>query len=728
MRSKLDRLYPRRAFFRHLSDVNIVDAPETVDSPSTLKQLSWPEEYPVGEDQQDQDSFPEMDHGHTMRIEGRIAAGWMPAFRHKVTKQIIKSPGMHDISILPEPPEDWDDGFIDSLGMFHTREETAKMMRPQNKSTYYDSLDLPKRLEAPESLKRKDEIELDWKKHNGSVPDGSLIGLEPPLDAIAELLSLPAAEMKPERMHISIAYLSEKPIDDEEIEHVKRAVEEIAKKYGSIEFELDDVESVKSKTGNAQVAMLKSEAFDDLKHDVMAALESAGIDAHPNDLPPHVTINYCLNKHASKMVYVTGDGDDIGQQVGRMSIEDDVAGLQEMDEKIQAGGQAWREFAESVGGEVIGIGGDEIRVMIPESEIERIKDTLIKYHDLTGHTMSVGVGDRLSEADKAMIIAKFNGKDVIVIWQPEMEEELEEAKEEVLSKGQEKQVKHYLASKKLSWSCKNLIILSGSKKIRIPLGGKTAQRGEVPWVAIDLDGTLAQLPPSGNGNGKNEPFTTVRPEWIPKLQDWLNRGWRVSIYSARQYDADPATVEMQIRQDLESQGVPYTDIYIGPKPPADVYIDDRAVPFDGNVDQAAEMVEYVVSSGSESASMDEKEAGGFGNSLNELNSPGTSSPMQDTPSEAYHDPNLFEDPAMHLGDVEAPYSDMINGPIAPTVDDDKKYDITRGAKMRDLIEHESAILPDPETDNENSYTDGTEDREDKSISRDPGLFGPSIGH
>jgi hypothetical protein len=106
-----------------------------------------------------------------------------------------------------------------------------------------------------------------------------------------------------------------------------------------------------------------------------------------------------------------------------------------------------------------------------------------------------------------------------------------------------------------------------------------------------------------------------------------------------------------------------------------------------------------------------KEAGGFGLSLHDITSPGEGQGGTDNWSDNHETENIEEDVDLKLGDVEEPYS-QDQGPLNFRFDDDKKYDIVKGAEPD---EKEAVGIPD-EGMNENGYgSDYT--RTDQAIPR-----------
>lgn len=121
------------------------------------------------------------------------------------------------------------------------------------------------------------------------------------------------------------------------------------------------------------------------------------------------------------------DGDKVGRRVGRAVLADDVGEVRRVDQAINAGNELWRSLALNVGGSVIEIGGDEGRIVIDASHLSDMPAVAEQYSETVGATVSVGVGTRLSESAKALVVAKLRGGDKIVIWDDEMQPEYDEA-------------------------------------------------------------------------------------------------------------------------------------------------------------------------------------------------------------------------------------------------------------------------------------------------------------
>jgi hypothetical protein len=128
------------------------------------------------------------------------------------------------------------------------------------------------------------------------------------------------------------------------------------------------------------------------------------------------------------LIFVAWDGDHIGRQVGRASRNDDVEGLRRISQAIDQGNNIWRSWVESTGGSLISCGGDEGRAEVAADRIGELPAIREQYAGKVGSTVSVGVGMKLSEAEKALIAAKLKGEDQIVFFSNECDELIEKAR------------------------------------------------------------------------------------------------------------------------------------------------------------------------------------------------------------------------------------------------------------------------------------------------------------
>lgn len=148
---------------------------------------------------------------------------------------------------------------------------------------------------------------------------------------------------------------------------------------------------------------------------------------------------------SGQMIYMSGDGDAIGAQVGQAVLHDDEQALHEISNAINEGNSLVTDWVEENGGTVISAGGDEFIVMIPSELESQLEDVREAYSKVVGATLTLGIGNAMSEAGKALIFGKLHGKDQIAHYDPSMEEFLDSVYAAPQSE-EDKQNEHYLGS------------------------------------------------------------------------------------------------------------------------------------------------------------------------------------------------------------------------------------------------------------------------------------------
>lgn len=146
----------------------------------------------------------------------------------------------------------------------------------------------------------------------------------------------------------------------------------------------------------------------------------------------------------SKPFYLSYDGDGCGKKVGRAIMANDEAALHEISAKIDLGHEIVNHWVAEHGGKVISGGGDEGSFKLPEEALHEIEALRHDYHYATGITISVGVGNSLSEAGRSLLAAKFRGKDQIAYYGKEVENDIDSARKRV-KKGKATQEEYKLA-------------------------------------------------------------------------------------------------------------------------------------------------------------------------------------------------------------------------------------------------------------------------------------------
>ena len=139
-------------------------------------------------------------------------------------------------------------------------------------------------------------------------------------------------------------------------------------------------------------------------------------------------------------VFVSMDGDGIGQKVARAELSDDPVLLKEISSKIVAGNEAIVDFIVKSAGEVLSAGGDEVSGRIKVEAVEDLEALRTDYNYITGATLSIGVGQSLSQASKALMVAKVSGKNQTLQYTPEVEQKYQEASQQANAETEDQKI------------------------------------------------------------------------------------------------------------------------------------------------------------------------------------------------------------------------------------------------------------------------------------------------
>lgn len=123
--------------------------------------------------------------------------------------------------------------------------------------------------------------------------------------------------------------------------------------------------------------------------------------------------------------YVTMDGDGIGNQVARAQYTDDERKVKEVSARIDAGKDLFIQWCIQYGGTVIEAGGDEGQVRVPSPALEHIEEFRDNYKKQVGATVTVGIGRTISESIQARELGKLRGKNQVVYFDENSEQELQ---------------------------------------------------------------------------------------------------------------------------------------------------------------------------------------------------------------------------------------------------------------------------------------------------------------
>lgn len=123
------------------------------------------------------------------------------------------------------------------------------------------------------------------------------------------------------------------------------------------------------------------------------------------------------------------DGDEIGKRHAKAILSDDINQVREISQNITEGNNYIRDFVEQNGGTWISGGGDEGSFEAPPEFIELLEQIRKDYQYMVQATLSIGYGQTISQAGKALLVAKERGKDQVVQYDESVEQEVQNIEE-----------------------------------------------------------------------------------------------------------------------------------------------------------------------------------------------------------------------------------------------------------------------------------------------------------
>lgn len=125
-----------------------------------------------------------------------------------------------------------------------------------------------------------------------------------------------------------------------------------------------------------------------------------------------------------KNIYIAINGDDVGSRIGDAIANDDHEALAQASSSIQNAHDTVDQWIESIGGKKISSAGDDAIYLAPEQAVNDLDSVREQYKQESGHGLTVGVGASMSQASKALIYGKMNGKNQTIHYEPAIEDYL----------------------------------------------------------------------------------------------------------------------------------------------------------------------------------------------------------------------------------------------------------------------------------------------------------------
>jgi hypothetical protein len=128
-------------------------------------------------------------------------------------------------------------------------------------------------------------------------------------------------------------------------------------------------------------------------------------------------------------VFVSFDADNAGRKIGRAILSDNVKELKESSDRISLGNTIIEKWAKTYSGTCYSSGGDQGVWAVPAEATKDLESLRNDYEFASGLTVSMGLGNTLSESGKALLVAKFKGKNQVVQYDQSIDDEIARVQE-----------------------------------------------------------------------------------------------------------------------------------------------------------------------------------------------------------------------------------------------------------------------------------------------------------
>lgn len=116
-------------------------------------------------------------------------------------------------------------------------------------------------------------------------------------------------------------------------------------------------------------------------------------------------------------------------------MADDPDSLRRFSQALESGNELWRSWTLGNGGDVIFMAGGEFKLKVPADKLKELPGLRDQYAKAVGVSVSLGLGGKMREADRALEAVKEGGGDAIRLYDETVDKELDGKKE--LSKADE---------------------------------------------------------------------------------------------------------------------------------------------------------------------------------------------------------------------------------------------------------------------------------------------------
>lgn len=123
-------------------------------------------------------------------------------------------------------------------------------------------------------------------------------------------------------------------------------------------------------------------------------------------------------------IFVSFEGLGLTTDLDRASLADDPEKMRRIAQSIEKANEIWKSWCVRVDGSIIQLAGGRGRCEIPAGRLAELADLRQQYAGAVGTKVAVGVGMRMVYADRALRASKLRGGDRIVVYSPEVDEEI----------------------------------------------------------------------------------------------------------------------------------------------------------------------------------------------------------------------------------------------------------------------------------------------------------------
>jgi len=127
------------------------------------------------------------------------------------------------------------------------------------------------------------------------------------------------------------------------------------------------------------------------------------------------------------VMYIALDGDNIGSKVEIAALSNDPKQTYAISKQIRDISAATTEFVNDLSNnnaEIILFGGDSLSFILDKKLLNQVDLIRQFYNEKSGFTVTIGIGDTVAQASRALLYGKLTGKNKTVLWQPTIDTQL----------------------------------------------------------------------------------------------------------------------------------------------------------------------------------------------------------------------------------------------------------------------------------------------------------------